>query len=524
MKKGVVAISAILLVAAGIVLPAGYFGQVAEQTLKSRIANMPYGLQMEVAEYKRGWFSSTARLEWQPPGNLATPPVPGQGPLGGVPATGLSTVFVALDSGPIAIDLEIAHGPVFFAVGPGVGLFNARGRIDAGGWATEAAREPGEGGGNFMDVYVSSFSGGTVSSRLEFETLDWYIGPVAVNLSGGRMAGEWTGSNAFQLQHAALEKIDLHTGMAGAGVRISVSDIESRAQYPQGLESGVVLAPVESNASVGEARVAASGGNTLMRMTGLSALSSAGVDADGLYRLANQLKIESLEVMERAFAPVELNQESGGFSEAAMLKLVAAASAGIIEAPPDAQSPEEQPPEPAAGPPGGTLAAALPPLTADMKEAIRAMLADGPYGDVSTVAMYQGEHAVKLDMSHVFDPDRVPAGVEMASLPAVVSSLEYTLDLEVARVAAEELFGQGLLQRVLTQRLLEQNETTYSLSVALRNGTIELNGRTLPLSFPTAPASPFNEDAPSRFTEDAPFRLGDDEPSPFDQARPPPSG
>ena len=524
MKKGVVAISAFLLVAAGIVLPAGYFGQVAEQTLKSRMANMPYGLQMEVAEYQRGWFSSTARLEWQPPGNLAIPPIPGQGPFGGVPATDLSTVFVALDSGPIAIDLEIAHGPVFFAVGPGVGLFNARGRIDPGGGVTESPAEPGENGGSFIDVYVSSFSGGTVSSRLEFETLDWYFGPVFVNLSGGRMAGEWTGSNAFQLQHAALEKIDVHTGMADTGLRISVTGIESRAEYPQGLASGVILAPVESNASIGEAQVDASGGSTLMRMSGLSALGSAGLDEDGLYSVANRIEIESLKLLEREFAPVQLNYKSGGFSEAAMLKLMAAASSGILEGPPDPQSHEEQPPEQPAAPPGGALAAALPPLTAEMKEAIRAMLADGPYAEVSTVVMYRGEHALKLDSYQAFDPDRVPAAADMASLPAIVSGAEYALDIEVPMPAAEELFGQGLLQRVLTQGLLERNETAYSLSVVLRNGTIELNGRTLPLSLPTAPNSPFNEDAPSRFNEDAPFRFEDDEPSPFDQAKPPPSG
>lgn len=509
MKKGVMVISASILVVAGVVLPAGYFGQVAEQTLKTRMANMPYGMQMEVVEYQRGWFSSTTRIEWQPPGNPAIPPLPGQGPFGGASATDLSAVLVALDSGPIAIDLEIAHGPVFFAVGPGVGLFNARGRIDLGGGATEDETESVESGGNYADVYVSSFSGGKVSGRLEFGSLDWYLGPLFVNLTGGRMFGEWAGRNAFQLQHAALQTMDLTTGTGDAGVRISLTDIESRTEYPQGLETGAILAPVESNASIGEVQVAGSGGNSLMRMTGLSALSSTGVDADGRYSFANRFEIESLEVLEREFAPVELNQESGGLNEAAMLKLMAAVSAGIFEAPTDPQAPGEQP----ATPPGGALAAALPPLTAEMKEAVRAVLADGPYGDFSTVAVYQGEHALKLDVYQAFDPGLVPAGADLASLPGFLSGAEYALDIEVPTVAAEELFGQDLLQTGLSQGLLEQNETAYSVSVALRNGTIELNGRMLPLSLPTASDSPFNEDAPSRFGED-------DEPSPFDQARP----
>ena len=514
MKKSVMAISVILLVGAGVVLPAGYFGQVAEQTLKSRVANMSYGLQMEVVEYQRGWFSSTARLEWQPLANLAIPSMPGQGAPGDAFGTEYTAVLAAFDSGPIALDLEIAHGPVFFAVGPGLGLFNARGRIDLGGGAREAESDLDESGVNFIDAYMSSFSGGAVSNRLEFQTLDWRFGPVFVTLAGGQMAGEWTGPNAFQLQHAALEKIDVRTGMADAGIRVSLTDIESRTEYPQGLADGATLAPYESKSSIAEVHVEGAGGNTLMRMTGLSSLDSSSVGEDGLYRIDGRMEIESLEVVEREFEAVELNQDAGGFSEVAVQKFMDALSTGIFDAPPDdPQSLENPPPEQSAPPPGGMLAA-LPSLTAEMKEAIRAMVADGPYADISTVVMYQGEHALRLDAHQAFYPDRAPAGADLASLPAIMSSLEYTLDIEVPKVAAEDLFGPDLLQRELTRMLLEENETAYSMSMALRNGKIELNGRALPLSLPTATPSPF-EGAPS-------FPLGEDEPNPFDQAPPPP--
>jgi len=260
--------------------------------------------------------------------------------------------------------------------------------------------------------------------------------------------------------------------------------------------------------------VEGAGGNTLVRMTGLISLGSSSVGEDGLYRIDGRLEIESLEVMERKFGALELNPDAGGFSEAAVLKLVDALSAGVFEAPPDdPQSLEEPPAEQSAPPPGGMLAA-LPSLTAEMKEAIRAVVADGPYADVSTVVMYQGEHALKLDTHQAFYPDRVPAGTDLASLPAIVSSLEYTLDIEVPKVAADDLFGPGLLQGEPARTLLEENATAYSLSLALKNGRIELNGQTLPLFLPTATASPF-EGAPS-------FPLGEDEPNPFDQAPPPP--
>lgn len=508
MKKSVIAVLVILLVAAGIVLPAGYFGQVTEQTLKSRVANMPYGLQIEVLEYRRGWFSSTARLEWRPPENLAGPSMPGQDAVEDAFGTEYAAVLAAFISGPIAIDLEIAHGPVFLAVGPGVGLFNARGRINLGGGATEAESDSDEAGGNFIDAHMSSFSGSTVSNRLEFGTLDWRFGPVFVNLADGRITGDWSGPNAFQLQHVSVEKVDVHTATADVGIRVSMTDIESRTEYPQGLASGAILAPFESNSSIAEFHVQGARGNTLVRMTGLRSLDSSRLGEDGRYRVDGRLEIESLEVMERQFGRLELNQDAGGFSEAAAVKFMDALSAGVFAAPPDYQQSLEAPSS------GEAFAAALPSLTAEMQEAIRAMVADGPSGDVSTVVMYQGERALTMDGHMALYPDRVPAGADMASLPAFLSALEYTLDIEVSRAAAEDLFGTDLLQGELTRMLLEENETAYSLSVAVKNGKIELNGQPLPLALPTATPSPFDR-APS-------FPLGEDEPNPFDQAPPPP--
>lgn len=492
MKKSVIAVSVILLVAAGVVLPAGHFGRIAERTLKSRMANMPYGLQMEMVEYQRGWFSSTARLEWRPPGNLSMPDAPGQGPFGGASGIGISTVFRAFDSGPMTVDLEIAHGPVFFAVGPGVGLFNARGRIHPGSGATEAEAEPreGQGRGNYIDVRMSSFSGGAVTSRLEFRNLDWRLGPIFINLAGGRLDGEWNDADAFRLRRADLEKMHVYGETAGVGIRVSLADIESRTEYPQGLESGSILAPAESSSSIGEVEVAGLGENTLVRVTGLSSLNSAGVGGDGLYRAAGRLELRMLDVMGREFAPVELDQEIGGFSEAAMLKLTAALSAGILKRPPGPQLPEGGPQAPP-----GALAGILPQLTAEFRDAMRAMLADGPYARIGAVAMYQGEQALKLDARQAFHPDRVPAGADPASLPAILSSLECILDIEVPGAVAEELFGEGLLRMGLTQGLLIRNETAYSLSLALQNGTLELNGRALPLPLPTAEPSPFDRSA-----------------------------
>lgn len=471
MKKGVVAISAILLVVAGIVLPAGYFGQVAEQTLKSRMANMPYGFQMELTEYRRGWFSSTARLEWNPLGGLPLSGVLPQGPLPDVAVMDLPPAVGMLVSGPIAIDIEIAHGPVYFAVGPGVGLFNARGRVDFGDPASSDAEDSPD---QYMELYVSSFSGATVDNRLEFSDANWEFGPMDMQLAGVLVEGEWTGPDSFQLQHLALDNMEMTFGAAESGVRIAVTDLESSTEYPQGLESGAILAPSKASSSVGEILVESSEGNTVFRMTGLSSVDTTAPEEDGLYRAESDAMIESMELLGHEFAPIEIGQAVGGLREESLSKLLTAISGDIMEAPAMPQAPDTAEPD-------SPAPIVMPQLTPDMQAAILAMLADGPYADMSAVATYHGEHPFRIDVRYAFDPERAPATAETLNLMSFLLGLEYALDAEIPIAAAEELFGQGIIQLGLMQGLLQQTETAYTASVALRNGTLSINGRPVPI-------------------------------------------
>lgn len=471
MKKGVVAISAILLVVAGIVLPAGYFGQVAEQTLKSRMANMPYGLQMELTEYRRGWFSSTARLEWNPLGGLPLSGVLPQGPLPDVAVMDLPPAVGMLVSGPIAIDIEIAHGPVYLAVGPGVGLFNARGRVDFGDVASSDADDSPD---QYMELYVSSFSGATVDNRLEFSDANWEFGAMDMHLAGVQVEGEWTGPDSFQLQHLALGNMEMTFGAAESGLRIAVTDVESSTEYPQGLESGAILAPSKASSSVGEILVESSEGNTVFRMTGLTSVDTTAPEEDGLYRAESDAMIESLELLGHEFAPIEIGQALGGLSEESLLQLLTAIGGDIMEAPAMPQAPDTAEPD-------SPAPVVMPQLTPDMQAAILAMLADGPYADMSAVATYRGEHPLRIDLHYAFDPERAPATADTLNLMSFLLGLEYTLDAEIPIAAAEELFGQGIIQLGLMQGLLQQTETAYTASVALRNGTLSINGRPVPI-------------------------------------------
>lgn len=480
MKKLVMAIAVLVLVAAGVVLPAEYFGRVAETTLKNRMANMPYGFRMELKEYRRGWFSSTARLEWNPLSGLPLSDVLPQGPLPDVAVMDLPPAMESLVSGPIAIDIEIAHGPVYFAVGPGVGLFNARGRVDFGNQASSDAEDSPD---QYMELYVSSFSGATVDNRLEVRRANWEFDPMSVHLAGVLVEGEWTGPDSFQLQHLALDNMEMTFGAAESGVRIAVTDVESSTEYPQGLESGAILAPSKASSSVGEILVESSEGNTVFRMTGLSSVDTTSPEEDGSYRVESNATIESMEVLGREFAPIEIRQTVGGLSEESLLKLLAALGGDILEAPATPQAPD-------AADPASPAPVVIPQLAPGMQAAIRALLADGPYANMNAVFTYEGEHTIRLDMHYSFDPERAPATAEMVSLLSVISGLEYTVDAEIPIAAAEELFGQGIIQLGLMQGLLQQTETTYSLSVALQNGTLTINGRTMPLPMMAPPASP----------------------------------
>ena len=486
MKKSVIAIAVLVLAAAGIVLPAGYFGQVTETTLRERMANMPYGFQMELTDYRRGWFSSTARLEWDPLGGL---PMPGLGPQGALPgadAMELPAGVEQLVAGPIAIDIEIAHGPVFFAVGPGVGLFHARGRVDLG--ATASAGDEGSADG-YLELYVSSFSGATVDNRLEVPDAEWDLGPMALQLEGVLLEGEWTGPESFQLQRAALDNMNMSVGVAETGLRFAMSDLESSTEFPQGLESGAILAPSQSTSSVGEILVEQSDGNAVLRMTGMKSEETASPEEGGTYRADADITIDSLEVLNREFAPIEIRQTAGGFSEDSLLQLLTALGDGIFDASAAPQAPEDSTQEPSATPPAGPPAA-VPALSRAMQEAIVALLADGPYTDMNAVLTYQGEHTLRLDLSYAFDREFAPATPEQLNLLGILSGLEYSMDAEIPIAAAEELFGQGIIQMGLMQGLLQRTETTYTVSVALSNGMISVNGRPMPIPMLPPPAAP----------------------------------
>ena len=476
MKKSLIAFAALVLVAAGAILPAGYFGQVTERTLRDRLANMPYGLQMELTDYQRGWFSSTARLEWHP---LAGVPLPGA-----IPA----------DLAPFAVDVEIAHGPVYFAVAPGVGLFQARGRVFLGGEASEETLYSPDNPANGLEVRLSSFSGATVHNRITAGHLRTDAGGLLMELEDLLVEGEWAGPGSFQLQHAALGNMDMTVDIPDAQVlRITLADLDSKTEYPQGISGGAILAESESVTSLGELNVQMSGGETVMRMANLESVSSVPPPEGELFAVTGATTMEELEVMGRAFAPVRMTQESGGLSQARLSQLIEATlDVGMIEAAPG------EPPDAAGDAPAGPPAAALPEVPLELKEAFLAMLADSPYSRLEVMLNYGTEEAVSISLHQGFDGSLVPDTADGMNIAAFIAGADYFLQLEVPVAIAGELLSPQLLQLGLAQGLLEQDEEDYFLSMSLRNGAFRLNGNRVPLPIP-APA-PVIKDQPSTGT------------------------
>lgn len=463
MKRSLIAIVVLVLVLAGAILPAGYFGQVTERTLEDRLANMPYGLQMELTDYQRGWFSSTARLEWHP---LAGVPLPGS-----IPA----------DLTPFAADVEIAHGPVYFAVGPGVGLFQARGRVFLGAEASEETLYSPGNPANDLEVRLSSFSGRTVHNRIRAGSLRTNAGGLLMEIEDLLVEGEWAGPDSFQLQHAALGHMDMTLDIPDAEVlRITLANLDSKTEYPQGFSGGAILAESESVTSLGELDIQISGGDTVMRMAKLESVGSVPPPDGELYTVTGTTTMEELEVMGRTFAPVRMTQESGGLSQARLSQLIEATlNAGMIEAAPAG-------PSAAAGDgPAEPPAAALPEVPLELKEAFLAMLADSPYSRLEVMLNYGTEEAVSVSLHQGFDGSLAPDTADGLNIAAFIAGADYFLQLEVPIAIAGEVLSPQLLQLGLAQGLLEQDEEDYAFSMSLRNGAFRLNGRRMPLPIPT---------------------------------------
>ncbi len=525
MKKSVIAFSVIVIVAVGLVAPAGYFGEATERILRERVANMPYGLQVEIAEYERGWFSSTARLEWNLPGAAITPEE-----LGEISASSLLPALATLMSGPIAADIEIAHGPVFFAAGFGAGLFSARGRIalDAGA---------SDGPGNDIEVLLSSFSGQAVYNRIEAPRLFWNLGEVrrefresgmAAALDGGSlelegllMEGEWTGPGSFQLQSAALGSLEVIAAGEGESMRFGLTDLEQSVEFPEGFEGGSLLMDSNSVYSVGELRLESAGGDAVLHMSGIESQTATSLSDEGVFAAESSASFSVLDILGREFAPARLEASMGGLSEEAILMLVdemgrvseAAGDAGAAEGPAQGIDANGRP----------TLAAGLPQPTPELLEAWRLLLEGSPRFNLDATLNYGGEHALAFTFQQAFDGERAPAASDL-DIASFLAGADLFLRLEMPIAAGRELLGERLLDLGLAQGLLQERDENYVCILSLRNGALELNGDTVPM--PLSPASPPSGegDAFSPFGDpgESPFEYA--APSPFDDPGASPSG
>lgn len=481
MKKSLIAIAVLVLVAAGIVLPANYFGRVTETTLRDRMANMPYGYQMQVVEYERGWFSSTATLEWQPFGDMFQ----GMGafPPGGLPmgAVGeLEDVASLPDMSLFRIDIEVAHGPVFFAVAPGVGLFTARGAVGMNALAAAAGADPWEEDVTLLEFEASSFSGATVHNRLFIPGLRESFGPLSLNLGEVEIDGEWSGPDSFQLQHASLADLSASVGEPD-GFLVRLTGFDARTEYPDGIDDGALLAPAVATWRLEELLIGRSDDDVLFRMSGLTAEDTFSLDENGLYGGESEAELETLEVAGRDFSEVEIHQRIGGLSEQALRDYLSAAVQAPFSLPPEPQDPGAATEESVPGEPVPQAPAMGPQLPPELEAAVLAMLANGMYYGLDAVLTYEREHKVTFGFQMGYDAEKAPLFDVLGLVPALMAGLELSMEFSVPVEAAGEMLGQSTVQMARMQGLLQEEDGVLHASIGMKQGMLTLNGMPVPL-------------------------------------------
>ena len=347
-------------------------------------------------------------------------------------------------------------------------------------------------------MFLISFSGRTVANRVELQRLELDSGVLSTQLTGAELEGEWSGSESFQLQSIDLESFDLDLGeLVSASMRMT--NLSAVIEYPRGLPTGALPAPEKVTSSMEEFVLAGAGGSAMVRMSGMTSTDSMSLDESGIYSGESSAAIESMEFLGREFTDARIEQAFGGFSEAAFMNYVSAvmewSSEGLEPWPleqPQEELAGESPDWPEQGPAGAPAG-----LPQELLPALHELLAAGPHFDMDVDLVYQQEHALNVDMHLGYDGERAPAAEDMGNLLALLGGLEYSLDFEIPVAAAEDLLGRGILQMGLMQGLFQQTETSYRLSVEMRDGMLKLNGMPVPLPLPGTgpPAAPPN--APS---------------------------
>ena len=480
MKKSTVVIAVLVLVAAGVVLPSSYFGQETEQILRSRLENMPYGYGMEVVEYERGWFSSTARIAWKPLAGFADDLPEGlMDSLAGGPDSNFPQLADLMARSLLSADLEIAHGPVFFAVSPGVGLFRMKGRVSLGSLVAGAGPDSPDSEDAYLEISAGSFSGRTVNMHAELPQFESAAGPVVLRLEDIRAESDWTGPDSTQSLQLTAGEFDLAFDEP-LNMGMKMSKLEARSTFPEGLASGGLLAPGSSTTSIGEFEVSIPQAGLLMRMKGASAEEFAARDEYGIYSGESTMTIESLEFMGREFSPVQLEQTFGGISDSAFMDYLSAGMRASFEG--LGETPAEQDTAAPEGPqPPEQSFMGLPPVSQEAARALRDLLAASPFFDLDASLTFQGEHVLSYDVHLAYNGEKAPGAEEPLNLPGLLAGLDFTVELGIPAKIAEELLGQAVFQIGRMQGLLQEDGTDYRVSITMQDSVLKLNGNPLPL-------------------------------------------
>lgn len=465
MNKVAIAAAALLLIVL-LALP-GVVGSVTEASVRARVAEIDESpsVAAELKSYDRGWFRSTAHIELKAENVDQFAPA----------ATDFGDVF-----GSLPIMVEFAHGPV--AVLDGVYF----------GWSTMVARPDTEAPGvaeltqTLAVPYLFRFRGRTpYLGGLDFDAdappFTLPIDETALTFSGGTLAGQLAGRKLEADAQVGSVDFTSETGtLAVRGVSASV-DGEVRSQY---------VMPGEVSFSIDNISIGAPQSTTPMFETSnLRIKSDVDLDAASeLLAMRINYDVDSVRV--------ESNQMTGGSVAISVRNLDAAAVEAYGALATDAA---------AAGADPETIAAALVP---HLERALRA----GPSLTLDPIRFRYDDEPFQGRVEVTTNPARLPpAGTLSLDNPLLFMSLvntkaelnmSKTLASQLATLAARMQLAQAdptalpeqldymaegqaglMLTMLVGQGVLVEEGDAYRTSFELTDGSMKLNGTTLPFGF-----------------------------------------
>lgn len=290
MKK----IAGLVVILAALVL-GGYYimGVVTERTIKNDIAiiNQSNGLFAEIVEYKRGWFCSTASLNWRlnvPQKLIKT--------ANGQPETQPAQEY------QLQMPLKVSHGPIIFSsAGIKFGL----------GFAQTDLNLPAI----YIEQFNNLFTSASTKPKLDLSLFVNYFNTSEINMDvphftliakQNNAKFDWKGMKSSMIANSSLEKID--GDFTVAGINFSKDNMSADVGEVSGEYK---LHKTKASLYLGDARmvfpslIVKDGANKIFELNDFDLYSSSNIE-NGLFHSHLKASLQKIDAQNKLYGPGSL--------------------------------------------------------------------------------------------------------------------------------------------------------------------------------------------------------------------------